>query len=79
MSNGRAKRPTVKRSQCFVGAGKHMGLKRPVSSDPIPKSEWKGLDQLEDGLELSAEFKAQIEQSEREMAQAKRPRVRRNF
>ena len=27
----------------FVGAGKHLGLKKPVSSDPIPKSEWKGL------------------------------------
>ena len=27
----------------FVGAGKHLGLKAPVSPDPIPKSEWKGL------------------------------------
>ncbi len=27
----------------FVGAGKHLGMKRPVSPDPIPKSEWKGL------------------------------------
>jgi len=29
--------------RCFVGAGKHLGMKRPVSSEPIPKSEWKGL------------------------------------
>ena len=27
----------------FVGAGKHLGMKRPVSPDQIPKSEWKGL------------------------------------
>ena len=27
----------------FIGAGKDLGIKRPVSPDPIPKSEWKGL------------------------------------
>jgi prevent-host-death family protein len=27
----------------FVGAGQHLGLKKPVSQDPIPSSEWKGL------------------------------------
>jgi hypothetical protein len=26
----------------FVGAGKHFGMKKPVSPDPIPRSEWKG-------------------------------------
>ena len=26
----------------FVGAGKHLGLKHPVSPAPIPESEWKG-------------------------------------
>ena len=29
--------------QRFLGAGKHLGLKRAVSPDPIPASEWKGL------------------------------------
>ena len=28
----------------FLGAGKHLGQKAAVSSDPIPLSEWKGLD-----------------------------------
>jgi prevent-host-death family protein len=27
----------------FIGAGKHLGVKHPVSSDPIPAAEWKGL------------------------------------
>jgi antitoxin (DNA-binding transcriptional repressor) of toxin-antitoxin stability system len=27
----------------FLGAGAHLGLKRPVSPDPIPTPEWKGL------------------------------------
>jgi antitoxin (DNA-binding transcriptional repressor) of toxin-antitoxin stability system len=27
----------------FLGAGRHLGMKQPVSADPIPKSEWKGL------------------------------------
>jgi antitoxin (DNA-binding transcriptional repressor) of toxin-antitoxin stability system len=28
----------------FVGAGKHLGQKKPVSSERIPRSEWKGLE-----------------------------------
>jgi len=27
----------------FVGAGIHLGMEAPVSPDPIPASEWKGL------------------------------------
>lgn len=27
----------------FVGAGMHLAVKEPVSSEPIPESEWKGL------------------------------------
>jgi len=27
----------------FLGAGKRLGQKRPVSPDPIPAREWKGL------------------------------------
>jgi len=27
----------------FLGAGAHLGLKKPVSPDPIPALEWKGL------------------------------------
>lgn len=27
----------------FVGAGKHFRVKEPVSPEPIPASEWKGL------------------------------------
>ena len=27
----------------FFGAGAHLKLKRPVSPEPIPASEWKGL------------------------------------
>lgn len=27
----------------FVGAGQHLGAKKPVSPRPIPASEWKGL------------------------------------
>ena len=30
--------------QSFLGAGKHLGQKKAVSPDPIPSSEWKGLD-----------------------------------
>jgi len=30
-------------SRSFVGAGKHFGLKKPVSPGPIPRSEWNGL------------------------------------
>lgn len=28
--------------RCFVGAGKHLRVKKPVLPDPIPASEWKG-------------------------------------
>ena len=27
----------------FVGAGRHLGAKKPVSPRPAPASEWKGL------------------------------------
>lgn len=27
----------------FVGAGKHLGMKKAVSPDPVPPSEWRGL------------------------------------
>ena len=27
----------------FVGAGRHLGARKPVSSEPVPASEWKGL------------------------------------
>ncbi len=30
-------------SPSFVGAGKHLRMKKPVSPAPIPRSEWKGL------------------------------------
>jgi antitoxin (DNA-binding transcriptional repressor) of toxin-antitoxin stability system len=30
-------------SPSFVGSGRHFGMKKPVSSEPIPRSEWKGL------------------------------------
>ncbi len=33
----------AKQPRSFVGAGKHLGVKKPVSPDPIPASEWKGL------------------------------------
>lgn len=33
----------AKQSRTFLGAGKHLGQKKPVSSGPIPASEWKGL------------------------------------
>ncbi len=33
----------AKQPRSFVGAGKHLGQKKPVSCDPIPSSEWKGL------------------------------------
>lgn len=29
-------------ARTFLGAGKHLGVTRPVSSEPIPPSEWKG-------------------------------------
>ena len=31
------------RPRSFVGAGKRLGLKKPVSPAPIPEAEWKGL------------------------------------
>jgi len=30
-------------STSFVGAGKHFGMKKPVSPASVPQSEWKGL------------------------------------
>lgn len=27
----------------FLGAASHLGVKTPVTSEPIPSSEWKGL------------------------------------
>ena len=35
---------SAERSASFLGAGKHLGVKKPVSCDPIPRSEWKGLE-----------------------------------
>jgi prevent-host-death family protein len=34
---------SARKSQSFIGAGKHLGMKSPISSAPIPASEWKGL------------------------------------
>jgi prevent-host-death family protein len=31
------------RPRSFLGAGRRLGHKRPVSPDPIPAREWKGL------------------------------------
>lgn len=31
------------RSPSFIGAGKHLRMKKSVSPDPVPRSEWKGL------------------------------------
>jgi hypothetical protein len=31
------------RAASFVGAGRHLRIKKPVSSSSIPQSEWKGL------------------------------------
>ena len=33
----------AKQPRTFLGAGRHLGQKKPVSSGPIPASEWKGL------------------------------------
>lgn len=33
---------TANRSASFLGAGKRFGMKKLVSPDPIPHSEWKG-------------------------------------
>jgi prevent-host-death family protein len=32
------------RANSFLGAGKHLGMKKSVSPEPIPPSEWKGLE-----------------------------------
>ena len=34
----------AKQPRTFLGAGKHLNQKKPVSAKPIPSSEWKGLD-----------------------------------
>jgi prevent-host-death family protein len=31
----------AEKPRSFLGAGKNLGIKAPVSSDPIPISEWK--------------------------------------
>ncbi len=33
----------AKQSASFLGAGKRFGMKKPLTPDPIPQSEWKGL------------------------------------
>jgi antitoxin (DNA-binding transcriptional repressor) of toxin-antitoxin stability system len=33
----------ARKSVSFFGAGRHLGMKKAVSSEPIPKSEWRGL------------------------------------
>lgn len=33
----------AKQPRSFLGAGKHLGLRKPVSPEAIPSSEWKGL------------------------------------
>ena len=33
----------ARRPGSFVGAGRHLGAKKPVSPEPIPAAEWKGL------------------------------------
>jgi hypothetical protein len=73
MANASIKKPTGNPSRSFIGAGKHLGLAKSVSSDPIPKSEWK---KLEERFGLSEEFTERIKKSEKEMAQGNRPRVR---
>ena len=32
----------ARQSRTFLGAGAHLGAKRPVSPEPIPESEWRG-------------------------------------
>ena len=34
---------SARAQRSWLGAGKHLGLKKAVSSEPIPDSEWKGL------------------------------------
>jgi len=33
----------AKQKRSFFGAGTKLGMKKPVSPEPIPKAEWKGL------------------------------------
>jgi antitoxin (DNA-binding transcriptional repressor) of toxin-antitoxin stability system len=33
----------ARRPQSFLGAGRHLKVKAPVSPDPVPASEWKGI------------------------------------
>jgi prevent-host-death family protein len=33
----------AKAPRSFLGAGRHLGLRKPVSPEAIPSSEWKGL------------------------------------
>ena len=33
----------AKQPRSFLGAGRHLGQKKAVSSDPLPETEWKGL------------------------------------
>ena len=35
--------PASKKARSFLGAGKHLGMTKPLSPDPVPESEWKGL------------------------------------
>ena len=32
----------ARQARTFLGAGKHFGVTRPVTPDPIPAAEWKG-------------------------------------
>jgi prevent-host-death family protein len=34
----------AKQPRSFLGAGAHLRMKNPVSPDPIPASEWKGVE-----------------------------------
>jgi len=33
----------AEKQSTFIGAGKHLGAKMPVTSEPIPEVEWNGL------------------------------------
>ena len=33
----------AERPRSFLGAGENLGIKKPVSPEPVPLSEWKGL------------------------------------
>ena len=34
---------SARQLRSFVGAGEHLGMKEPVTPDPIPDTEWKSL------------------------------------